>query len=117
MAIQRACVKCGKPGPKSYCEEHTPKPWQGSTRRSKIGLSGWAESARRKRVLEGLRYVCHVCGKFGTDKDMDVDHVIPLAEGGADDESNLAPIHKEPCHSEKSRAEAIRAKQRKAVES
>lgn len=112
--ILRACVRCGKPGPKSYCEEHTPTPWQGSTRRSKIGLSGWAESARRKRVLEGLQYVCHVCGGIGAPDQMEVDHVIPLSEGGADDERNLAPIHKSPCHVEKTAAESARARKRAA---
>ena len=110
--IQRACVTCGKPSPKSYCPDHEPKPWAGSTRKSRIRLSGWAESARRKRVLEGLQYVCHVCGGIGAPDQMQVDHLIPVSEGGADDESNLAPIHRSPCHVEKTRAEATRAKQR-----
>ncbi len=49
--------------------------------------------------------VCHVCGLPAADE---VDHVIPLAEGGADDASNLRPIHALPCHRDKTQAEAQR---------
>jgi 5-methylcytosine-specific restriction protein A len=53
--------------------------------------------------------VCHVCGHGGADE---VDHVVPLAEGGLDHVSNLAPIHKRPCHQTKTQAEAQRARSR-----
>lgn len=111
--IQRACVTCGKPGPKSYCDEHEPKPWATSKRKSHMTISGSANQKRRKRILEELLHCCHVCGKVGTEQDMDVDHVIPLGEGGADEDHNLAPICKWPCHSDKTRAEAARARARK----
>jgi hypothetical protein len=43
-----------------------------------------------------------------------VDHVQPLAEGGADEEWNLAPVHGSgsglPCHLNKTAAEAARAR-------
>jgi 5-methylcytosine-specific restriction protein A len=91
----------------SYCDEHKPMPWATSTRKARITLSGSAEQARRRRVLDGYLHCCHVCGKTGADE---VDHVIALAEGGADEEWNLAPIHADPCHREKSQREAVRAR-------
>ncbi|CAN5794309.1 HNH endonuclease signature motif containing protein [soil metagenome] len=106
MAVLRACVRCGRPSPESYCDEHRRKPWATSTRRQHVGLSGSAEQARAKRILERYLHCCHVCG--GVDADQ-VDHVIPLAEGGPDDESNLFPIHA-ACHREKTAAEARRAR-------
>lgn len=50
--------------------------------------------------------ICHVCGLAGATV---VDHVVPLGEGGADDVSNMAPIHDVPCHEDKSKVEAKRA--------
>ena len=41
-----------------------------------------------------------------------VDHVIPQAEGGTDEESNLQAIC-EPCHQAKTKAEAARGVVRK----
>jgi len=55
------------------------------------------------------RGICHVCGEMFADQ---IDHVIPLAEGGADHESNLRPIHRVPCHAAKSQAEATRGRAR-----
>jgi 5-methylcytosine-specific restriction enzyme A len=106
--ILRASVRCAPPSTESYCPDHKPKPWAGSRRRERVTLSGSAEQARRKRILEQYLYCCHVCGKPGADQ---VDHRIPLGEGGADEDWNLAPIHSEPCHREKTAAEARRARE------
>ena len=107
MTVLRACVRCGRPSKESFCPEHKPKPWATSTRKGKVALSGSAEQARRKRILECYLYCCHVCGKVRADQ---VDHRIPRGEGGADEDWNLAPIHAEPCHREKTAAEARRAR-------
>ena len=109
MAIQRACVTCGKPGPESYCAAHKPQPWANSKRSSKVTIPRSQEQARRTRILERYQDTCHVCGKRGADQ---VDHVVPLAEGGFDNETNLAPIHGNPCHRRKTAAEAKRARAR-----
>lgn len=46
---------------------------------------GYAWRVIRKRVLEAYGYRCHYCG--GEAKT--VDHVVPLADGGTADPSNL----------------------------
>jgi 5-methylcytosine-specific restriction endonuclease McrA len=107
VTVLRACVTCGTPSRGSYCREHKPKPWATSTRKERLTVSGGAEQTRRKRILARDMGICHVCDQRGADQ---VDHVVPLAEGGADEEWNLASIHAEPCHRDKTRAEAERAR-------
>jgi 5-methylcytosine-specific restriction enzyme A len=108
MSVMRACVRCGIPSKGSYCPEHKPQPWENSRRRQRVTVSGWEEQRRAKRVLARFLFACHWCGRSNPQADQ-VDHVVPLAEGGADDESNLAPIH-DHCHVEKTQAEAKRAR-------
>ncbi len=52
-------------------------------------LSGRARQERNRRIL-AVSDVCHICGRPGADA---VDHVIPIARGGTDSPSNLAPAH------------------------
>jgi 5-methylcytosine-specific restriction endonuclease McrA len=87
--------------------EHQRKPWQGSRRREQSRLSGWAQQRMAKAILVKYRGICHWCGKGGADE---VDHVVPLAEGGADDMANRRPIHADPCHKIKTEQEAKRAR-------
>ncbi len=109
MSVLRACAACGIPSKGSYCPEHQPKPWATSRRRHRLSVSGWEEQRRAKRVLARYMHACHWCGRSRPPADQ-VDHVVPLAEGEADDESNLAPIHSASCHAEKTAAEARRAR-------
>lgn len=102
---------CAQPGcpelsEQTYCTTHTSPAWQTSTRRERT-VSGWEQQRRAKRILLRDHCICHVCHTGAADQ---VDHVIPLSEGGADTDSNLAAIHAEPCHREKTQAEAARAK-------
>lgn len=101
--ILQACIKCGVPSRESYCPDHKPKPWATSKRKDRLTVSGSAEQARRLRILQRDLGTCHVCGQLGADQ---VDHVVPLSEGGADEEFNLASIHAEPCHREKTACES-----------
>lgn len=56
----------------------------------------------RARVFDKANGCCHLCaGKITASDKWDVDHVLALALGGADDESNFAPAHK-ACHQGKS---------------
>jgi 5-methylcytosine-specific restriction endonuclease McrA len=103
----RCCNELGCPelayGPK--CDAHKRPAWAGTTDR----LRGWARRDRNERVLARHGRVCHTCGMAGA---TEVDHVVPLAQGGADDETNLRPIHREPCHRDKTARESAAGRRR-----
>lgn len=107
----RAPTICNEPGCPNFrpCPDHAPKPWASSTRRERTLKSGSRQQKRARYILDRDNGICHVCCKGGADE---VDHVIPVAEGGADHISNLAPIHAKPCHAEKTQQEAQRARAR-----
>ncbi|OJU83498.1 MAG: hypothetical protein BGO11_13320 [Solirubrobacterales bacterium 70-9] len=108
--IRKACVVCGKLSDRNRCERHRRPAWgDRPVRENRSKLSGSAQQKRARRVLEAHYWVCHVCREFGSDE---VDHVIPLSQGGADDESNLRPIHSEPCHRLKTAEEARQGRAR-----
>ena len=95
------------------CPDHAPKPWETSRRRERT-ISGSKQQARARRIIARHHGICHVCGKPGATA---VDHVIPLSPladpagvGGPDTDDNLRPIHPDPCHREKTRAESERAR-------
>lgn len=54
-------------------------------------LSGGARQKRNRRIFNEKGDVCHICGHPGSDA---IDHVMPLAKGGSDDDDrNLMPAH------------------------
>jgi 5-methylcytosine-specific restriction endonuclease McrA len=61
--------------------------------------------------------VCHLCdSKILMNEKWDLEHVIPLAMGGDDDEENLRPAHK-ACHKAKTKDDVkavAKAKRRQA---
>lgn len=101
---------CTSPGCANLrpCAEHPVIPWR--RRGPRTSLSGSAEQARARRVIHRDGGICYVCRQPGADQ---ADHVIPIVEGGADDEDNMRAIHGAPCHADKTRAEAARARARR----
>gem|GEM_PF-5732676 len=49
------------------------------------------------RVARRDNYACQICGKTLLDKDIEFDHIIPLARGGVTKESNLR-VTCQPCN-------------------
>lgn len=52
------------------------------------------------RIFHAAAGRCHICGLKVFGKGWEVEHIRPLALGGADNESNMAPAH-ESCHARK----------------
>ena len=67
-------------------------------------MSRRAEWSRiRRHVLARDGYACVQCGRRGVRLEMD--HIVPLKDGGTDELSNLQSLCKAPCHAAKTRAE------------
>jgi 5-methylcytosine-specific restriction protein A len=79
----RACPRprCPKVQP---CPTHHKRPWAHSTSRHERGY-GSAWDRLRLAILERDAYHCGYCGSYA----QTVDHRIPKAQGGTDDEDNL----------------------------
>lgn len=97
------------------CDEHQRKAWSGGTGRSakeRLGVSGSTWQRIRVGILARDDHTCYLgCGRAA----VEVDHVIPVAEGGArTDPINLAAICLR-CHKRKNRGEAARGRQRRQV--
>lgn len=77
----------------------------------------WSTKERAAIFLaaDGL---CHICsGKIATGEAWELEHVIPLAQGGDDAAENLRPAHAK-CHKAKTAEDAsntARAKRREAA--
>ncbi len=65
------------------------KPWHKMTRREQDGR-GTATWKRLRASILASSTICWLCGRPGADT---VDHVIPIADGGSNDPSNLRPAH------------------------
>ncbi|MEX1253322.1 MAG: HNH endonuclease signature motif containing protein [Dehalococcoidia bacterium] len=77
---------CRMPGcPTLDCEVHRRKPWTYSAPRRQYAGSGWAWQRLRARIIERDGGICHYCRGGATT----VDHVVAVAHGGTDDESDL----------------------------
>jgi len=67
------------------------------------GRGGRPWRRKREAILIRDNYTCRVCGL--TTKDLEVDHIINVAQGGTDDDGNLQAICV-PCHKAKTARES-----------
>ena len=74
----------------------------GATKR----IRGDAWMATRRRILQRDGYACQCCGIVRADNE--IDHRVPLEQGGSNDDENLQTLCGGPdgCHTRKSKAEA-----------
>jgi 5-methylcytosine-specific restriction protein A len=99
-----------------YCEahKHLAEAWATSKRSDKSGLTGRAWRRLRDQIMKRDGYICRCdeCRRTGTLKDAhEVDHIVPLSQGGTDAAGNLRAINRD-CHRAKTHKEAQTARQR-----
>lgn len=62
----------------------------------------------RTRIFDRANGICHICGlpiDAAAGAAWEVEHKKPLWAGGKDEESNMAPAHRSPCHEQKNAEE------------
>ena len=99
MTILRACVTCGRPSRESYCAAHKPKPWEGSKRRERMGMSNGSWETVHRKVLARDLGCCYLCDSADPPAS-EVDHLVDVADGGTSRMDNCASCHTE-CHRRK----------------
>jgi 5-methylcytosine-specific restriction endonuclease McrA len=83
MAILKACIICGRPGPTGRCDLHPKSPKRSGS------------YTRNAAKVRAAATACHICGgAFTADDPAVADHVRPRAFGGSDSLSNLAAAHR-----------------------
>lgn len=95
-----------------YCDEHADQAKAWTRGRAGRGRGGRAWRRIRDAVMVRDRYLCQACKRKGmATPASSVDHIKPEAEGGRTVPSNLEALCG-PCHTAKTQAEALRARQR-----
>lgn len=79
------------------------------------GRGGRPWRRKRERILMRDGHLCQPCRASGfVTLANQVDHIVPQAEGGSDDDANLQAICG-PCHAAKTKAEAGRGARRRGT--
>jgi RNA-directed DNA polymerase len=67
-------------------------------RNQKLGKSYWAKGSKYYLVAQNQKWKCPICGQFLLNgEEIETHHIVPVAQGGLDDISNLQHLHT-PCH-------------------
>lgn len=87
------------------------KPWQKGSLSVARPLSGQQRKRRNDRIKARDKYTCQRCRKLTDPQDLEIDHIIPLFEGGTEQDSNLQSLcaGEDGCHALKSKAERARS--------
>ncbi|MAM85719.1 HNH endonuclease [Marinobacter sp. UBA2678] len=94
-----------------YCEAHADQAKSWTRGRASRGRGGRPWRRLRDQVLERDRYLCQCeeCRSLSRIRPaQEVDHIVPLTEGGTDAATNLRAINRD-CHKEKTAREANKA--------
>jgi 5-methylcytosine-specific restriction protein A len=105
MKMIRPMVQCLRPSLQPSTSAHG---WKRNELTPKRPLSGSARQKRNERIKQRDQYTCQMCGCLRISKDLEIDHKVPISEGGSEDDSNLQSLCASPCHAKKTAAESAR---------
>lgn len=105
------------------CDEHQPIPWAGrDDKASRYGISSGTWRKLKGKVTRRDNGCCYMCGAESPDPDdpeaeqHELDHIIPIFEGGAVEDLDNLGLACVTCHDTKSKAEAARANARRGTQ-
>jgi 5-methylcytosine-specific restriction endonuclease McrA len=121
--LERGCPRCAEPG-RSRCAEHQSAKERARSRTPSSTVTWTAKWKRiraqliRMRRREDGTWLCEICDRpITTETEIEVDHVQPVAYGGATfDESNLRLAHRR-CNRRAGGLAQAEARKRKLAES
>lgn len=103
--LRTSCVECGRAatvGP--YCDDHQPEPRERDRAAYRAGYRDPAYHRERQATLNRAGGACERCGISAP---LQVDHIVPLRDGGSNRRENLQALCK-MCHDSKTRADRRR---------
>ena len=110
-AAPKPCTQCGvlvRDG-SARCDQHKPVAWKQS---APYKRESGRRLQRKRAELFTREPLCRVCVAAGQVSAATIrDHIMPLAEGGADDDDNVQPLC-QPCSNVKTAAERARGVRR-----
>lgn len=108
------------------CNEHQPIPWAGrDDKAARYGISSGRWRTLKRAVDRRDHGCCYMCGLDRGELDLDdpdvhdheLDHIIPISEGGSVESLDNLGLACTACHETKSKAEAARANARRRITS
>jgi 5-methylcytosine-specific restriction protein A len=115
------CTECSEFATKrGRCDDHQPIPWRGRDNKAeRYGISSGTWRTLKRKVTKRDHGCCYICGIEQGDPDdpetelHELDHIIPIFEGGSPTSLDNLGLACVTCHAEKSKAEAARANQKR----
>lgn len=110
---------------RSRCDTHQPIPWRGrDDKAARYGISSGTWRTLKRKVTQRDNGCCYMCGTEQPERDdydldepethrHELDHVIPIFEGGSPTSLDNLGLACTACHEAKSKAEAARANRRR----
>ncbi|MCX4993840.1 HNH endonuclease [Streptomyces longwoodensis] len=107
------------------CDDHQPIPWEGrDDKAARYGITSGEWRTLKRRVTQRDNGCCYMCGApppdpYAYDEDdratwpHELDHIVPVSEGGARRSLDNLGLACTTCHDEKSKLESTRANQRR----
>lgn len=102
------------------CDDHQPIPWRGrDDKATRYGISSGTWRSLKRKVTQRDHGCCYMCGTKQGDPDdpetepHELDHVVPMFEGGSATSLDNLGLACVTCHEAKSKAEAARANKKR----